>query len=109
MTYAAPDLDDASDIERRARAELAHLRALLNALNDVPIRAGSADRRLVIQLRASDLALITPGQREQLDRVAWTHRRALPPQLRPRLPTHDPIVREMASGAEGASALLEDM
>ena len=103
MTWMPPDDEDASDRERRQRAGAAHRRKLLDALYD---RSGAGqylsrlDWGFVIGLRKSDLVLISDDDRLRLDRLVWTHRRTLPDGLRPKLPPHDPIVREL-EGAHG--------
>ncbi len=98
--------DDASDLERRARAQAAYRRTRLDALYQLGkkvwrpdeqrhVGLSAIDRGFVIRLRESDLTRLTDTDRNRLDRLVWDHRRSLPPDLRPALPPFDPIVREM--------------
>lgn len=97
MTYQSPDDEDASDRQRRVRAEAARLRRLLDALYNVVPRHQASDLGFVIGLRKTDLAMIADGDRDRLDRLVWKWRRDLPEEMRPKLPPFDPIVRELES------------
>jgi len=95
MTYVAADTDDASDLERHARAQAAHRRKLLDALFNLDQWLNQGDRGFVIRLRQSDLTQLSATDKDRLDHLVWDYRRQLPDALRPKLPPFDPIVRQM--------------
>lgn len=101
MTYALPDTEDESDIQRRRAALAARRRKLADALYNIVPRHHATDFGFVIGLRSGDLATIGDDDRDRFDRLVWKWRRDLTADLRPRLPPFDPIVRELGS-AHGA-------
>lgn len=98
MNHRVMPPDEGDDAPRVARAVREAQLIKLDALANAPLGAGSRDRQDVLRLRDklhAGRVPLTGKEVETIARLAWKWRRAIPHYLSPRLPPHDPIVREM--------------
>ncbi len=93
MSVLPPETND-DDAARLALVETELLRRTLAALRQV-IDAYHRDARRLRELTRLDLTRISDEDRDRLRDLAWRWRRKLPRALAPKLPPHDPIVRQM--------------
>lgn len=97
MAYAQPERDD-DDAARMEWAEVKLLRSTVEKL--LPLKAGMSrdERGFVADI---DLRVCVLGQHpgaqavQRVKALAWKYRRHMAPGAGPKLPPHDPIVREM--------------
>lgn len=83
------------DTERVQRANDDALRLVMRALRQVSMHRGSPDRRSAVELCGRQPWQLSPAERARVEWLAWKYRRDLPQHLAPKLPAHDPLVREL--------------
>ncbi len=96
MAFAQPEADD--DAARMERTEVQWLSMSVQKLLSVKQHLKPDERRFVDDLDTRVCVLNQhPGAQkvEQIKALTWKYRRQLPRALAPKLPPHDPIVKEM--------------
>jgi hypothetical protein len=89
MALAEVDHDQAARMHKAAEAEA---RIMLGYLAEVRFD-NRWDRQDVEHFRKA--AALEPAQIDRVKDMTWKYRRQLPKHLAPKLPPHDPIVKEM--------------
>ncbi len=94
MAYQHPEDDD--DQARAERAEIDLYAITVTKLGTLELRGAEGEfvRRMDLQLC---ILRRLPGTHDlqRLKDMAWKYRRQMPRHLAPKLPPHDPIVREL--------------
>jgi hypothetical protein len=93
----AAEADD--DAARQAESERQLMGLTVKRLMESGLPKGSGDARFLerMDLRITvNREMPTKAEIERIKALAWTHRRRMPRTLAPKLPPHDPIVKEIA-------------
>lgn len=93
MAYAVAEIDH-DEPARVCKALATHYGAVAAALKNVRFEK-IHERTFVERLRAHGRQSLDDAELERIKDLAWKYRRQLPAHLAPKLPPHDPIVREM--------------
>jgi hypothetical protein len=97
MAFPQPEPDD-DDALRLAKALTASYGGKVQQLQKLGIERRSPDGHFISAMDHKLNVLRHAPSRDEIERIKaimWSHRRYLPDHARPRLPPHDPIVREL--------------
>lgn len=84
------------DADRQKRSEAMYLGRIVERLLAAKVRFVDQGYLKALDLRINiHGGLPTAADVEQIKRMAWEYRRTMPAHIAPKLPPHDPIVKEM--------------
>ena len=97
MAYEVAEPIDATDVDRRAQAELRWLRNIIDQLMRVQFeKRGEASFVSLASTRLLTTGVMPEAQEmRRIKDLSWKYRRQLPKGVGPTLPPHDPIVQEL--------------